>query len=377
MTYRDSADFIAGMKKLQSKAWEDAISMFSKVINQYGYESPELFLKRGLANLGKGFWDEAIDDFKTAIQLGADSAEAFANLARSYRLKGWWDEAIHFWGAALERSENNADYFFRRGLAYFDKGWFNEAIEHFLAAAHINPTEARIPYATAVALACRGQAEEAQRFLKKAVELGGETYKQLYGKFPHAADITKKMMEACGIKVEVKVSKKKAEPKKAAAKKPAAKKAPAKKAAAKKPAAKKATTKKAAAKKPAAKKPAAKKTTAKKTTAKKATTKKAATKKPAAKKATKKKVSKKKGDGGSMLDAAFQILETAGKPLHYKDITKEALSKSLINTTGATPEQSMRSAISREITSKGAGARFKRDPKKKGFYRLTYWDRES
>ena len=376
MTYRDNADFLAGLKKLQSKAWDDAISMFSKVINQYGYEAPELFLKRGLANLGKGFWDEAIDDFKTAIQLGADSAEAFANLARSYRLKGWWDEAIHFWGAALERSENNADYFFRRGLAYFDKGWFNEAIEHFLAASHINPTEARIPYATAIALACRGQAEEAERFLKKAIELGGESYNQLFSKFPHAADITRKMMEACGLKVEVKVGKKaakKAEPKsEPKVEAPAAEEKPAKKAAAKKPAAKKAPVKKAA-----AKKPAAKKTTAKKAPAKKTATKKAAAKKPAAKKATKKKESKKKGDSGSMLDAAFEILETAGKPLHYKDITKEALSKSLINTAGATPEQSMRSAISREITSKGAGARFKRDPDKKGFYRLTYWDHES
>src|SRR5215213_3180889 len=41
------------------------------------------------------------------------------------------------------------------------------------------------------------------------------------------------------------------------------------------------------------------------------------------------------------LDAAEQILQDAGQPLHYREITKRAIAKGLLETTGKTPEATM------------------------------------
>ena len=41
------------------------------------------------------------------------------------------------------------------------------------------------------------------------------------------------------------------------------------------------------------------------------------------------------------LTAAYQILESSGAPLHYKEITRRALAKGLIETSGMTPEATM------------------------------------
>lgn len=349
MSHHDTCkEFTEGVQRLQKKAWDDAISFFSKAMETLGASEPQLFLQRGQAFLGKGWWDEAIRDFRTAISMGHDSADVLDKLAEAYRGKGWWDEAIHFWGAALQRETEAAQLYYRRGLAYFDKGWFNEAIEHWLQAANIDPTDPRYPYAVAVALRLRGQLDDAARFLGQAVEAGSEALRVVFEKYPQRAEVDLDSLK--GAPKAAPKAAAKAEPK--AAPKTAAKAAP-KAAKVEVPAEKKPVAKKAAAKKPAAKKPAVKKPAAAK---------------PAAKKAA------AADSGDSMIIAAIKVLEETGKPLHYKDITKAAMARKLIATAGATPEQSMRSAISREITSKGDKARFRRNDKAgKGFYSLTSW----
>jgi len=323
--------FEEGMTDLKKQSWSKAIEKFTGIIDSSEEVSPVVFLKRGLAFMGQQWWDEAIYDFRRALEMGLSDADVFAGLARTYRLKGWWDESIHFWGAALELNDDNADYFFSRGLAYFYKGWFNEAIEHFLAASHIDPTNPEIAYAMAVALNCRGQAEESKVFLEKAIEKGGVIYGKIFEQFSSSIEITDEMVKTCGGKKGTKKS--------------ASKKAPAKK--------------------------AAKKSTKEKKVSK--TTKAAKPKKAAKSKKSSAKKTKKKG---SMLDAAEFLLEEAGDSLHYKILTREAISRKLIDTAGSTPEQSMRSAISRDISRKGDNARFFRDPKKKGHYRLTKWNKK-
>ena len=51
--------------------------------------------------------------------------------------------------------------------------------------------------------------------------------------------------------------------------------------------------------------------------------------------------------------AAIKILEEAKEPLHYNEITKRALEKNLIETSGKTPEETMNSQISTAIKYKG------------------------
>jgi len=309
-----NADYSDGLKALDKKAYDAAIRAFSKAIEVLGHDSADVYLKRGLAFQAKSRHDEAIEDFNTAMDLGVRAPELFAHLAEAYRGKGWWDESIHFWGVALEADARFAEYYYRRGLAYFDKGWYNEAIEHFLAAGNLDDRDGRFPYAAAVALRCRGQEKEAQKYLEHATELGGKLFKTFFEKYPMKPEFDGKETVA--------------------------------------------------------KKSAPKKTVAKKATAKKSGTKKVSCKK----KPLSKKTASAKSSGPSMIQAALKVLKGAGKPMHYKDITKAAIVQKIIKSAGATPEQSMRSAISREISGKGARARFRRNNKGKGFYSLTRWD---
>ena len=56
--------------------------------------------------------------------------------------------------------------------------------------------------------------------------------------------------------------------------------------------------------------------------------------------------------------AAIQILAEVKKPLHYKEITKLALDKGILETDGATPEASMNAQIITDINKKGESSDF-------------------
>jgi restriction system protein len=51
----------------------------------------------------------------------------------------------------------------------------------------------------------------------------------------------------------------------------------------------------------------------------------------------------------TFLDAAHEILKQAGKPLHYREITRHALERELIKTRGKTPETTMNAQLAVNI----------------------------
>jgi restriction system protein len=62
----------------------------------------------------------------------------------------------------------------------------------------------------------------------------------------------------------------------------------------------------------------------------------------------------------TFLQAAEQVLRTAGTPLHYEEITKRALAQGLIATTGKTPAATLNAQIVVSINVKGTGSAFVR-----------------
>ncbi len=60
----------------------------------------------------------------------------------------------------------------------------------------------------------------------------------------------------------------------------------------------------------------------------------------------------------SMNEAAFRLLASEGRPMHYEDITGYALKRRMIQSCGLTPAQSMLAGIRREIKNKGTRSRF-------------------
>lgn len=60
--------------------------------------------------------------------------------------------------------------------------------------------------------------------------------------------------------------------------------------------------------------------------------------------------------------AAVKILEEAGKPLHYKEITKKALEQNLIQTDGATPWATMSALLSTDVKKEGSSFFIRTEP---------------
>jgi hypothetical protein len=56
--------------------------------------------------------------------------------------------------------------------------------------------------------------------------------------------------------------------------------------------------------------------------------------------------------------SATEILKRTGKPLHYAEITRLALESGILETEGATPENSMNAQITVDIKNKGKGSDF-------------------
>jgi HB1, ASXL, restriction endonuclease HTH domain len=60
------------------------------------------------------------------------------------------------------------------------------------------------------------------------------------------------------------------------------------------------------------------------------------------------------------VDAAFKVLQEAGKPLHYAEIARRIVQSKLWLTSGRTPENTVNRDINQEIVHRGKLARFVR-----------------
>ena len=62
----------------------------------------------------------------------------------------------------------------------------------------------------------------------------------------------------------------------------------------------------------------------------------------------------------TFFEAALAVLERAGEPLHYKEITRRALDEGLITSEGQTPEATMYAFVSVDLKRMGDESRFRR-----------------
>ena len=58
-------------------------------------------------------------------------------------------------------------------------------------------------------------------------------------------------------------------------------------------------------------------------------------------------------DPMSFADAAFRILQSAGEPLHYQEITRRSLEQGFLQTDGKTPDATLNARLAVDIKQKG------------------------
>lgn len=73
----------------------------------------------------------------------------------------------------------------------------------------------------------------------------------------------------------------------------------------------------------------------------------------------------------SFADAAAKVLDLGGTPLHYRELTQQALAQGLIKSDGKTPEASLNAVLAVDIKQKGTQSRFMRV--RPGVFGLRTW----
>ena len=73
----------------------------------------------------------------------------------------------------------------------------------------------------------------------------------------------------------------------------------------------------------------------------------------------------------NVLDGTEAVLKEARQPLHYAEITRRLLETGLWQTTGKTPEATVRGALGTDIAKRGLNSRFQRT--NKGMFALRAW----
>src|SRR5215831_10752703 len=93
---------------------------------------------RGVAKFGKGYLDDAIADFTSALNQNPKFVDAFKNRGLAYKMQGTSDKAIGDFNQAIRLDGNSPELYNLRGAALLDKQEFNRAIADFEKAISLN-----------------------------------------------------------------------------------------------------------------------------------------------------------------------------------------------------------------------------------------------
>ena len=115
--------------------------------------------------------DEAIVQYRKALEINPDYADAHNNLGNALANRKQFDEALAHYRKALELNPDYAKAHYNLGLALANRGRNDEAIAHYQKALAIMPNYAEAHNNLGNALANRKQFDEALAHFLKALEL--------------------------------------------------------------------------------------------------------------------------------------------------------------------------------------------------------------
>lgn len=135
-------------------------------------QSAEEFLKSGNQHFHGQRYNEAIRDYKKAIELDPKFSKAYNNLGNMYYALQEYEEAIKHFSKAIELSPQDAEPYCSRGALYFDLNKFKEAKTDIEKSITLNPKYAQAYRLNGSLQKQMGKKELACESWKKAAGLG-------------------------------------------------------------------------------------------------------------------------------------------------------------------------------------------------------------
>lgn len=152
---------------VQTGYWKDDLRLFSRSA-RVTEDNDTAIANLGFALYQRGRYDEAITDYKLALELKpAAGLEDF--LASALNASGRKDEALAHYESAVRMEPNNAMYQNDLGVSLAAAGRSEEAFRHYAEAARLEPSDAQYQVNVADALARSGQTDAAIEHYQMAI----------------------------------------------------------------------------------------------------------------------------------------------------------------------------------------------------------------
>ena len=154
---------------------DDAIREWKRAV-ELNPEEAKAYFNLALALERKGQLDEAIAQYQKAVSIDPENAAAYSNLAVALSRTGRLDEAIDWLTKCVANNPESARAHGNLGALLLERGRINEAIEHCQRSLDIDPEYADAHNSLGMILAAAEKLDEAISHLEKAVAINPNAF---------------------------------------------------------------------------------------------------------------------------------------------------------------------------------------------------------
>lgn len=178
------------------KNYGEAADYYQQALKQSNFKNAGLWNKLGITYQQQMKYHGARQAYSKATHLKKDFAEAWNNIGTTYFMENKFGKSVKYYKRAIEAKSSDAAFHLNLGTSYYHLKNYKEAVDEYRAALGLDPnvltqqsllgTVIRAPkgdvqfyFYMAKAFALNGQAEEAVRYLKRALEDGFHDQKRI------------------------------------------------------------------------------------------------------------------------------------------------------------------------------------------------------
>jgi len=171
------------------KNYADAADFYYRAIKQSNFKDPVLWNKLGIAFQQEVKLHSARQAYTRAIRLDKNFAEAWNNIGTVYFMEKKYGKSVTYYERAVKLRNETAAFHMNLGTSYYHLKRFDEAVDEYRTALGIDPkvvylqsnvatvvhagaTDVEFYFYLAKAYASIGNAEDAVRYLRRALEDG-------------------------------------------------------------------------------------------------------------------------------------------------------------------------------------------------------------
>jgi tetratricopeptide (TPR) repeat protein len=177
------------------KDYEQAADYYTQAL-QHTPKDPLIWNKLGIAFQQLSKFASARKAYSNAFHLDKNFAEAWNNLGTVYFMQKKYGKTVKYYRRAIELKSDNASFHINLGTSYYHLKRFPQAVEEYRTALGIDPNvlteqsplgtvvhaggaDVEFYYYLAKAFASVGNAEQAVRYLRRALEDGFKDSKRI------------------------------------------------------------------------------------------------------------------------------------------------------------------------------------------------------